>query len=59
MDATEVQSTHRQLLKEEEYHLGTYPLAQAGTQIVEIEAKVAPINGFIYDIINITIDDPI
>ena len=56
-DATEVQSTHRQILKEEEYHPGPEPLSQANTQIVDIKAKEAPTNGFIYDITNITIDD--
>ena len=55
-DATELQSPHRQLPKEEGYHPVPEPISQADTLTVEIKSKESPMDGFIYDIINITID---
>ena len=58
-DATELQSFHRHLIEEYEYHPVKDPLVQADQLAVDIEAKEASMDGFINDIITITIDDPI
>ena len=55
--ATELQSPHIQLPKDEEYHPGIYPLVQADTLTVDIKAKEDSTHVFIDDIITITIDN--
>ena len=57
-DVTELQSPHRQLIKEDEYHPVQDPLLQADQLSFDIEAKEASMDGFFDGIITVTIDDP-
>ena len=57
-DAIQLQSPHRSLLQEEEYQPGKNTLVQAYQLEVDTKAKEDSMDGFIDDIITITIDDP-
>ena len=57
-DATELQSPHRHLLKDEEYQSGSDPLVQADTLAVDVEVKEASMDRFVNYIITINIDEP-
>ena len=55
-DAIQLQSPHRQLIKEEEYQPLQDPLVQVYQLEVDTKAKEDSMDGFIDDIITITID---
>ena len=57
-DATNLQSPHIHLLPREDYLPASCPLVKAYQLGVDIEAKEASMDGFINDIITITIDNP-
>ena len=57
-DTTNLQSPHQNLLPTEDYLPAYDLLVKAYQLVVNIEAKEASIDGFIDEIITITIDDP-
>ena len=57
-DATNLQSPHRHLIPREYYLPASDLLVKADQLAVDIKAKEASMDGFIYEIITITIDDP-
>ena len=57
-DATNLQSLHQQLIPREDYLPASDPLVKAYHIAVDIKAKEVSMDGFIYEIITITIDDP-
>ena len=57
-DATKLESTHRQLIPREDYLPDLDQLVKADQLEVNIKVKEASMDGFIYDIITITIDKP-
>ena len=56
-DTTNLHSPHRHLLPRKDYLLTSDPLLKADFLTVNIEAKDSSIDGFIDDILTITIDD--
>ena len=56
-DATNLQSHHRHLISREEHIPSSHPLVKVKQLAVNIEAKEASMDGFIGDIISITIDN--
>ena len=57
-EATVLQLTHRHLIPREDYLPASDPPVNADQMTVNIEAKEAPMDGFIDDIITITIGNP-
>ena len=57
-DATNIQSPHQHLLPRGDYMPASYPLVKSDQLIVDIETKEASIDGFVDNIITITIYNP-
>ena len=57
-EATNIQSPHQHLLPREDYLPASDPLVKVYQLAVNIEAKEASMDGFVDNIITITIDNP-